>query len=88
VPAIDETFKGYDLGSWHGLFAPAGTPKAIVDKLAADAKAIYTTDENKKKLFEIGAIAAPNTPEEFTTLGREEREKYKKIVSEAGLSPQ
>jgi tripartite-type tricarboxylate transporter receptor subunit TctC len=88
VPTIDETFPGYDLGSWHGLFAPAGTPKAIVDKLAADAKTIFSDEEVKKKLFELGAVASPNTPEEFTALGRSEREKYGKIVAEAGLSPQ
>lgn len=88
VPAIGETYAGYDLGSWHGLMAPAGTPRAIIDKIAADVKTIYTAEDVKKKLFEIGAVAAPNTPEEFATLGREEREKYKKIVAEAGLSPQ
>ena len=88
VPTIAETFPGYDIGSWHGLFAPAGAPRAIVDKLAADVKEIYSTDDVKKKLFEIGAVSAPNTPEEFTQLGREEREKYKKIVAETGLAPQ
>ena len=88
VPAIDETYPGYDLGSWHGLMAPAGTPKAIVDKLAADVRTIYSSEDVKKKLFEIGAVAAPNTPEEFAALGREEREKYRKIVSDAGLAPQ
>ena len=88
VPTIAETFPGYDIGSWHGLFAPAGAPRAIIDKLAADVKEIYSTDDVKKKLFEIGAVSAPNTPEEFTRLGREEREKYKKIVAETGLAPQ
>ena len=88
VPAIAETFPGYDIGSWHGLFAPAGTPRAIVDRLAADVKAIYSTEEVRKKLFDIGAVAAPNSPEEFAALGRQEREKFRTIVSEAGLSPQ
>jgi tripartite-type tricarboxylate transporter receptor subunit TctC len=88
VPTIAETFPGYDIGSWHGLFAPAGAPRAVVDRLAADVKEIYSTDDVKKKLFEIGAVSAPNTPEEFTQLGREEREKYKKIVAETGLAPQ
>ena len=88
VPTIAETYPGYDIGSWHGLFAPAGTPKAIVDKVAADVRAIYTSEDVKKRLFEIGAVAAPNTPEEFTALGREEREKYRKIVSDIGLAQQ
>ena len=88
VPTIDETFAGYDIGSWHGLFAPAGTPPAILEKVAADVRAIYTSEEVKKKLFEIGAVAAPNSPDAFAALGREEREKYRKIIQEVGLAPQ
>ncbi len=57
-------------------------------KLAADAKEIFSSEKVKKQLFDLGAVAAPNTPEEFTALGRAEREKYKQIVAEAGLAPQ
>lgn len=88
IPAIAETFPGFDVATWHGLFAPAGTPKAIVDTIAADVKAIYSRPEIQAKLKDIGAVASPNSPEDFTALGRSERAKYQVIVREAGLSPQ
>lgn len=88
IPAIAETFPSFDVATWHGLFAPAGTPKAIVDRIAADVKRIYDTPEVRAKLKDIGAVSSPNTPEAFAALGRSEREKYRVIVKEAGLSPQ
>lgn len=88
VPAIAETFPGFDIATWHGLFAPAGTPRPIVDRIAADVKAIYDRPEVQAKLKDIGAVASPNTPDAFTAFARAEREKYREIVKEAGLTPQ
>ncbi len=88
VPAIAETYPDFDVATWHGLFAPAGTPKPIVDAIAADVKRIYETPAMQAKLKEIGAVAAPNTPEAFTAFANAERDKYRVIVKEAGLSPQ
>ena len=88
VPAIAETFPGFDVATWHGLFAPAGTPRAIVDRIAEDVKRIYSTPEVQAKLKEVGAVAAPNTPDEFTAFASAERIKYRDIVKAAGLEPQ
>ncbi|WP_375460923.1 Bug family tripartite tricarboxylate transporter substrate binding protein [uncultured Enterovirga sp.] len=88
VPAIAETFPSFDVATWHGLFAPAGTPRPIVDQIAADVKRIYDTAEVKKKLYDVGAVPTPNTPDVFTAFAKTERTKYERIVKEAGLSPQ
>ena len=88
IPAIAETFPGFDVATWHGLFAPAGTPKPIVDAIAKDVMAIYSRPDVQAKLKEIGAVPAPNSPEAFTAFARAERAKYQVIVKEAGLSPQ
>jgi tripartite-type tricarboxylate transporter receptor subunit TctC len=88
VPAIAETFPGFDVATWHGLFAPAGTPRSIVDKIAADVKRIYDTPEVREKLKAVGAVAAPNTPDEFSAFAAAERTKYQEIVKAAGLTPQ
>ena len=88
VPAIAETFPSFDVSTWHGLFAPAKTPQPIVDTLAAEVKRIYETADVKKKLFDIGAVPSPNTPQAFAALGKADREKYRVIVQQAGLSPQ
>ncbi len=88
IPAIAETFPGFDIGTWHGLFAPAGAPRAVVDQIAADVKEIFSRPDVVAKLKEIGAVAAPNTPDVFTAFARSERERYRVIVREARIEPQ
>jgi tripartite-type tricarboxylate transporter receptor subunit TctC len=85
VPAIAETLPGYDATTWHGLFAPAGTPRPIVDKIAADVKRIYETPEVQAKLKEIGATPKPMTPDEFAEFSNAERRRYLDIVKAAGM---
>ena len=88
VPAIAETVPGFDVATWHGLFAPAGTPRAIVDKIAEDVKRIYSQPDVLEKLKAVGAVAAPNTPDAFSTFAAAERKKYEEIVKSSGLTPQ
>jgi tripartite-type tricarboxylate transporter receptor subunit TctC len=88
VPAIAETIPGFDVATWHGLFAPAGVPRQIVDKIAADVKEIYSRPDVIAKLKAVGAVAAPNTPDEFTRFAAAEREKYRDIVKAAKIEPQ
>ena len=84
VPTVAETIPGFDATSWHGVFAPAGTPKAIVDAMAAEMKRILELPDVKEKLFEIGAIAAPMTPEEFAKFIDAERTKWAEVVKASG----
>ena len=84
VPTVAETIPGFDATSWHGVFAPAGTPKPIVDKMAAEMKRILELPDVKEKLFEIGAIAAPMTPEEFAKFIDTERAKWAEVVKASG----
>ena len=88
VPTMDETFKGFEATSWHGLFAPAGTPKPIVDKLSAEVKRILDLPENKQKLMEIGAVASPMTPDQFTAFIATERAKWEPVVVASGAKAQ
>lgn len=88
VPTIAETLPGFDAQSWHGLFAPAGTPKAIVDQIAADVKRIVSQPSVDAKFKEIGAVPAPMTPEDFAKFAADERVKYRDIVTKAGIVPQ
>jgi tripartite-type tricarboxylate transporter receptor subunit TctC len=85
VPTIAETLPGYDATTWHGLFAPAGTPRPIVDKIAADVKRIYETPEVQAKLKEIGAVPRPMMPDEFAQFSAAERRRYLDIVKAAGM---
>jgi tripartite-type tricarboxylate transporter receptor subunit TctC len=85
VPTVAETLPGFEATSWHGLFAPAGTPRPIVDTLAAEVKRIFEEPETKKKLQEIGAVASPMSPEDFAQFIAAERRKWQEVVKAAGL---
>jgi tripartite-type tricarboxylate transporter receptor subunit TctC len=85
VPTVADTIPGFEATSWHGVFAPAGTPKPIIDKMAAEMKRILDLPEVKDKLFEIGAVASPMTPEEFAKFIDAERAKWQDVVKAAGV---
>jgi len=85
VPTVAETLPGFEATSWHGLFAPAGTPRPVVDTLAAEVKRIFDAPEIQGKLKEIGAVTSPMTPEQFTQFIAGERRKWQEVVKAAGL---
>jgi tripartite-type tricarboxylate transporter receptor subunit TctC len=84
VPTVADTIPGFEATSWHGVFAPAGTPKPIVDKMAAEMKRILELPDVKDKLFEIGAVASPMTPEDFARFIDGERAKWADVVKASG----
>jgi tripartite-type tricarboxylate transporter receptor subunit TctC len=84
VPTVADTIPGFEATSWHGVFAPAGTPKPIVDKMAAEMKRILELPDVKDKLFEIGAVASPMTPEDFGKFIDGERAKWADVVKASG----
>jgi tripartite-type tricarboxylate transporter receptor subunit TctC len=84
VPTMAETIPGFEATSWHGVFAPAGTPKPIVDQVAAEMKRILELPDVKEKLSEIGAIASPMTPEGFVKFIDGERAKWSEVVKASG----
>jgi tripartite-type tricarboxylate transporter receptor subunit TctC len=86
VPAIGETVKGFEATAWQGLFAPAGVPKPIVEKIAAEAKRVWNLPEVKKALLDVGADAAlSDSPDAFTAFARAERVKWGEVVKAAGV---
>jgi tripartite-type tricarboxylate transporter receptor subunit TctC len=87
VPTIAESgLPGYDATSWFGLLAPAGTPPAIIKQLNAEIIAILAVPSVKAQLDEQGAVAHPETPEEFGRFIREETAKWAKTVKESGAT--
>ena len=85
IPPVGDTLKGFEATSWHGLFAPAGTPRPIVDKLAAALKEMLDNPDNAKKLSEIGAVPSPMTPEQFSAFIEGERKKWSDVVKAADV---
>jgi len=85
IPTIAEQgLPGFDAVSWFALFAPAGTPRPIVDKLQAQVKKILQSPEVGKKLAEIGLDVVASTPDELAAYQRTEITKWAKVVKDSG----
>jgi tripartite-type tricarboxylate transporter receptor subunit TctC len=86
APTIGETVKGFGTTPWYGVFAPAGTPKAIVTQLnAAIAKALESKDA-QERLAGVGCEPYKSTPEQFAQLVRDDLPRWAKIVKESGAT--
>ena len=88
VPPIAATIAGFDATSWHGVFAPAGTPRPIVDTLAAEVKRIFEQPAVQKSLSDVGAVPSPMTPDQFTAFIAAERAKWREVVQTTRIPPQ
>ncbi|MEA3195743.1 MAG: hypothetical protein QOD26_4076 [Betaproteobacteria bacterium] len=88
LPAIAETFPGFETRIWYGLVAPANTPKAIVAKLHEVVSASLARPEVKDRLAGLGLEPAPMPPDEFAAFIKEEIAKWTREVREAGIQPE
>jgi tripartite-type tricarboxylate transporter receptor subunit TctC len=85
LPTMSEAgLPGFDISTWYGLFAPAGTPAAIVAKWNADVTKILNSPDVRAKLVADGADPSPNTPEQFSQFIARELAKYARIVKASG----
>ncbi len=85
LPAIAETLPGYDNELWWGIFAPAKTPKPVLDKLSQEIHKVLATDDMKKRFADFGAESAPTTPEGLTAIVKKEIAKWAKVVKDAQI---
>ena len=86
VPTLAEAgVKNAESGSWIALLAPAGTPTAIVEKLAADVKTVVADPEVREKLVQQGAVPQSSTPAQLQALIDADRARYGKIIRDKGL---
>ena len=86
APTIGEIVKGFGATPWYGLFAPAGTPKAIVSQLNAEiAKALESKDA-QERLAGVGCEPYKSTPEQFAQLVRDDLPRWAKTVKASGAT--
>lgn len=86
MPTIAEQgVTGFDSGSWFGMFAPAGTPAAIVAKLHAETVKTLQLPDVKQTLAQQGAEVGANTPAQFTELIRSDIARWAKVIQAAGV---
>lgn len=82
VPAASETpgFKGFEVDSWSGIYAPAATPRAIVDRMAQEVDAVLKMPDIRDKLALQGAVAGGGTPATFTSFIEQDRARIVKVL--------
>ena len=86
VPTLEEVgLKGFDIGTWFGVLAPAATPKDIVTRLNTEMVKVIQSPEFRKRMDEIGAEPVGNSPEQMAQQIRSETEKFAKLVKDANV---
>ena len=85
LPTISETLNGFSVEGWQGLFAPAGTPLPIVDKLAAEVKHVFEEPDVVKALRQVGGLPDPMAPDAFAAFIASERPKWREVVKASGV---
>ena len=88
VPAMRETMPElapYDVSTWFGIFAPAGTPAPIVSHLNAEIRTMVEAPEMTARFASMGGVAASGPVEEFTAFVAAEIEKWRTVISREGL---
>ena len=86
IPSIAETVPGYDGSAWYGVLAPAGTPPAIVTRIASELQGALRAPDLKEKLLAQGLEPARYTPDEFAALIVVELAKWGRVVAAAGIT--
>ena len=86
VPTISEAgLPGFEVGSWYGFHAPAGTPKAIIDKLHAEMVKAMGTQELRERFANVGAETIANTPAQYGAFVESELKKWGKVIRAADV---
>jgi tripartite-type tricarboxylate transporter receptor subunit TctC len=85
LPTIGETVKGFEATGWQGLFAPAGTPREIIEALAQDVQRVFSLPEVVTALQSVGGEPAPMQPDDFAQFARAERAKWAEVVKDSGV---
>ena len=85
LPTVAESLPGFSNNGWYGIFAPAGTPAPIINKLNAEMKRALANAEFSRHVDLIGMEPAGSTPQELREWVRNELARWKKVVRDAGI---
>ena len=84
VPPLANTIKGFEVDTWWGLVAPAGTPRAVIDKLNAAFTTALKSPETQQRFALLMAEPVATTPEQFGQFMDRERARYEPVVKRSG----
>src|SRR6185369_17207137 len=82
---IEAGYADFEAVPWFGLMAPAGTPRAIIERLNRDTLAVLAQDDVRKKLGDLGLDLIPGTPAEFTATIEREIPRWATVIKHVGI---
>jgi len=92
VPAVptarEAGFPGYEVLSWYGVLAPAGTPREIVNRLNSELARIMNSPAGRERIIGAGFDTMTSTPEQFAEFIKTETARYAKVIKAAGIQPE
>lgn len=89
IPTMDEIgYKGYQVSTWYAFFAPARTPAPVINRLNAVAGQVLREESMVKTLIPQGFDSTPSTPEAIGRQMREDYERWKRVITEAKITPE
>jgi tripartite-type tricarboxylate transporter receptor subunit TctC len=84
VPTVAETIPGFEATTWFAMFAPAGTPRSVIDRLHAEVVRVFQLPDVQEKLKTLGLEPILSTPDELARYQASEIVKWTKVVKESG----
>ena len=84
IPTVAETVPGFEATTWFALFAPANTPRPVIDRLNAEVQRVYRLPEVQERLKSLGLEAVLSSPEELSRYQASEIAKWAKVVKDSG----
>jgi tripartite-type tricarboxylate transporter receptor subunit TctC len=87
IPTVSETLPGFEATSWFAVFAPAGTPKPIIDRLQAEIQRVYKLPDVQERLAKLGLDPILSSPEALARYQASEIAKWAKVVKDSGAQP-
>ena len=88
VPALAETYPGFDYAGWFAMLAPAGTPREVVLRVNRELNSVLAEPEVAQRLRDLGLVLDPGTPEALNDFLAAERARWSRLVKEIGLQPE
>jgi tripartite-type tricarboxylate transporter receptor subunit TctC len=87
IPTLAEAgLPGFDVSAWTGLFVPAGTPAAVIDRLNAETRKILDDQKYVALIHSMGTDVTASSPQEFGEFVRDDVARWKKVIDNAGIS--
>lgn len=85
IPPVSATLAGFEVRSWLGLAAPAGTPVAIVRRLNAEVRKILQATDVQQALANVGSVASPSTPEAMQEMVQSDIARWRSVIARRGM---